>query len=141
MNVLLDTTYLLPAVGIEIDLPEDMLAQLFSSTHSLMINELSLFELFGKASGHIGGSETAKERFYTGMTSILASKIESYPIFTLDTVPVVRDLHERFKDLPDCPIVATAQVYADVLLTEADDIPKLVDFTVLNLKRFAQQYL
>jgi hypothetical protein len=141
MNVLLDSTYLLPAVGIDVNLPEDLLEQLFSSNHSLIINELSLFELFGKASRHMTGSETAKERFYTGMKSILSSQIDIKPVFTLDTIPVVRELHERLKDLPDCPIVATALVYADVLLTEAEDIPKLVDFTVLNLKRFAKEYL
>jgi hypothetical protein len=43
--------------------------------------------------------------------------------------------------LPDCPIVATALVHSDVMLTEAKDIPKLVDFKVLDLKRFAEQYL
>ncbi len=141
MKVLLDTTYLLPAVGIDVDLPEDVLEQLFSSNHSLLINELSLFELFGKASRHMAGNETAKDRFYTGMKSILSSQIEIKPIFTLDTLPIVRELPEQLTDLPDCPIVATALVYSDLLLTEAEDIPKLVDFTVLNLKRFAEQYL
>ena len=141
MNVLLDTTYLLPAVGIDVDLPENLLEQLFSSNFSFIINELSLFELFGKASRLMASNEKAKERFYTGLKSILSSKIEIKPVFTLDTVPVVRGVHERLKDLPDCPIVATAKVYADILLTEAKDIPKLVDFKVLDLKRFAEQYL
>ena len=137
----MDTTYLLPAVGIEVDLLETLLEQLFSSDHSFIINELSLFELFGKASRFMAGKEQAKERFYTGMKSILSSKIDIKPVFTLDTVPVVREVHERLKDLPDCPIVATAKVYSDVMLTEAKDIPKLVDFKVLDLKEFAEQYL
>ena len=141
MKVLLDTTYLLPAVGIEVDLPEDLLEKLFSSNHSFIINELSLFELFGKASRFISGKEKAKERFYIGMKSILSSKIDLKPVFTLDTLPIVREVHERLKDLPDCPIVATAVFYSDVMLTEAKDIPKLVDFEVLDLKRFAEQYL
>jgi hypothetical protein len=141
MRVLLDTTYLLPAVGIEIDLPGELLEQLFSSNHLFIINELSLFELFGKASRHMAGNETAKGRFYTGMKSILSSKIVSKPIFTLDTLPVVCELHERVKELPDCLIAATARVYADILLTEAADIPKLIDFEVLNLNQFAQRYL
>ena len=141
MKVLLDTTYLLPAVGIEVDLSEDSLEKLFSSDHSFIINELSLFELFGKASRHISGDEKAKDRFYTGMKSILSSKIDIKPVFTLDTLPVVREVHERIKDLPDCPIVATAMVYSDVMLTEAKDIPKLVEFEVLDLKGFAEKYL
>jgi hypothetical protein len=141
MRVLLDTTYLLPAVGIGVDLPDDLLERLFASDHSLIINELSLFELFGNARRHMSGRETAKERFYTGMKSILSSQIDIKPLFTLDTLPVVRELQERLSDVPDCPIVATALVYADVLVTEANDIPKLVDFTVLDLRTFAHQYL
>jgi len=141
MKVLLDTTYLLPAIGIEVDLPADMLEQLLSSNHSLIINELSLFELFGKASRHMAGNEAAKGRFYTGMKSILLSKIGIKPIFTRDTLPLVRELQEKLNDLPDCPIVATAMVYAEVLLTEAEDISRLVEFEVLNLTQFARRYL
>ncbi|RZN44167.1 MAG: hypothetical protein EFT35_00380 [Methanophagales archaeon ANME-1-THS] len=141
MKVLLDTTYLLPAVGIEVDLSEEMLEKLFSSDHSFMINELSLFELFGKASRLISDKEEAKDRFYTGMKSILSSRIDIKPVFTLDTLPVVRAVHERLKDLPDGPIVATAMLYADVMLTEAKDIQKVVDFEVLDLKGFAEKYL
>lgn len=59
MKVLLDTTYLLPAIGIEVDVPADMLAM----------------------------------------------------------------------------------VYADVLLTEAEDIPELVEFEVINLTQFDRRYL
>ena len=141
MRVLLDTTYLLPAIGIEVDLPEDLLEKLFSSKHSFIINELSLFELFGKASRFMSGEEKAKERFYTGMKSILSSKIDIKPVFTLDTLPVVLEIKEKVKDLPDCPIVATAMVYSDVMLTEDEDIPKVVDFEVLDLKGFVDRYL
>jgi predicted nucleic acid-binding protein len=140
MKVLLDTTYLLPAVGIEIDVPEELLEQLFSANHLFIVNELSLFALFGKASRHMAGNETAKRRFYTGMKSILSSKIEFKPIFSLDTLPVVCELHEQIKELPDCIIAATARVYADVLLTEAQDIPQLVDFDVLDLNQFVRRY-
>lgn len=141
MRVLLDTTYLLPAIGIEVDLPQDLLEKLFSSGHSFIINELSLFELFGKASRFMSGKEEIKERFYTGMKSILSSKIDIKPIFTLDTLPVLLEIKEKIKDLPDCPITATAMVYSDVMLTEAEDISKAVDFGVLNLKKFADKYL
>ncbi|WAM22565.1 MAG: hypothetical protein OI715_00290 (plasmid) [Candidatus Methanoperedens sp.] len=141
MRVLLDTTYLLPVVGIDINLPEDLLENLFSSTHSFIINELSLFELFGKASRFFSKKEEAKERFYTGMESILSSKIDIKPIFTLDTLSMVLEVNEKIKDLPDCPITATALAYSDIMLTEAADIPKAVDFEILNLETFANKYL
>lgn len=140
MKVLLDTTYLLPAVGIEVNLPEDLLEKLFSSKHSFLINELSLFELFGKASRFFS-KEEAKERFYIGMKSILSSKIDIKPIFTLNTLPAVLEINEKVKDLPDCPITATALAYSDLMLTEAADIPEAVDFEILNLKTFADKYL
>jgi hypothetical protein len=42
MKILIDTIYLLQQW--------ELLEKLFSSSHSFLINELSLFELFGKAS-------------------------------------------------------------------------------------------
>ncbi len=141
MRVFLDTTYLLPVIGIEINLPEDLLERLFSSDHSFVINELSLFELFGKASRFMSCDKKAEERFYIGMKSILSSEIDIKPIFTLDTLPVALEVYEKITDLPDCPITATALLDSDVMLTEAEDIPKAVDFKVLNLKAFADRYL
>jgi len=44
MKVLLDTTYLLPIVGVDIDLSEELFEKLFLSKHSFIINELSLFD-------------------------------------------------------------------------------------------------
>jgi len=48
---------------------------------------------------------------------------------------IVRKVDERIKDLADCLIVATAVVYSDIMLTETKDIPKLIDFKVLDFKR------
>ena len=140
MRVVLDTTYLLPVVGIEVNLPEDLLGKLFSSNHSFIINELSLFELFGKASRFFS-KEAAKDRFNTGMKSILSSKIDIKPVFTLETLSLVLEINEKIKDLPDCPIIATALAYSDIMLTEASDIPKAVDFEILDLKTFVNKYL
>ncbi|PXF61235.1 MAG: hypothetical protein C4B59_04595 [Candidatus Methanogaster sp.] len=141
MRVFLDTTYLLPIVGIEIDLPDDLLERLFSSDHSFVINELSLFELFGKASRFMSRDKNVKKRFYIGMESILSSEIDIKSIFTLDTLSIALEVYEEIKDLPDCPITATALFDSDVMLTEAGDIPKAADFEVLNLKEFADRYL
>ncbi len=145
MRVFLDTTYLLPVVGIDVNLPNDLLeklfSKLFSSDHSFVINQLSLFELFGKASRYFSIDEKAKDRFNTGMKSILSSQIDIEPVFTLDTLSMVLEINEKIKDLPDCPITATALIYSDVMLTETADIPKAVEFEVLNLKTFADKYL
>lgn len=81
------------------------------------------------------------ERFYIGITSILSSEIDINPIFTLDTLPVALKVYETIEDLPDCPITATTLFDSGAMLTEAGDIPKVVDFEVLNLKAFADRYL
>ena len=139
MKVFLDTTYLLPAIGISIDLPEELIEKLFLSNHLLIISQLSLFELFGKASKYF---PNAKKRFYEGMKSILASKIEVKPILSLDNLSKVIEIHEKIKDLADCIIVASAMTYADILLSEAKDIQKVItDFKILDLKKFARKYL
>ncbi len=83
----------------------------------------------------------AEERFYIGMKSILSSEIDIKAIFTLDTLSIALEVYEEIKDLPDYPIAATALFDSDVMLTEAADIPKAVDFEVLNLKEFADRYL
>jgi len=50
-------------------------------------------------------------------------------------------LPQVIERVPDCPITATTLCDSDVMLTEAGDIPKAVDFEVLNLKAFADRYL
>ncbi len=83
LRVLLDTTYFLPVVSI--DVPDDVLERLFSGNFDYTINEVTLFELYGKARREFRSEEDVK-RFYEGMKSILSSSIKRIPIFTLDVV-------------------------------------------------------
>ena len=49
MKLLLDTTYLLPAIGISVkDLNEKAVLNLADKGHELLISEVSLFELSAK---------------------------------------------------------------------------------------------
>jgi len=68
-----DTTYLLPVIGIEINLLQDLFGRLLLSDHFFVINELSIFELFGKVSRFMTRDKKAEKRFYIGMKSILSS--------------------------------------------------------------------
>ncbi|MBU2617507.1 MAG: hypothetical protein KKI07_02375 [Euryarchaeota archaeon] len=148
MRVFLDTTYLLPFVGIEVEeIPQEFLESLFGSDNILVINELSLFELMGKALKVLKGKD-AKERFNVGVKSIMESdRIKRYPIFTLDSFSVAMELHEKgLDDLSDRPITASALCYSDLMLTEADDIPIIVrkvdaKFKVMKWAMFQEEFL
>ena len=49
MKVLLDTTYLLPLIGIHIqDIPHDLLHKLMVEGHEVFVSDISIFELAAK---------------------------------------------------------------------------------------------
>ena len=47
-KIVLDSTYLLPLIGIDIGIPDEELKSLFTSDNEIFINEISIFEIFGK---------------------------------------------------------------------------------------------
>ena len=47
-KIILDSTYLLPLIGIDVGIPDVELKSLFSSDHEISINEISIFEIFRK---------------------------------------------------------------------------------------------
>ena len=54
MKLLLDTTYLLPAIGISVkDLNEKAILNLADKGHELLISEASLFELSAKGAKYV----------------------------------------------------------------------------------------
>jgi predicted nucleic acid-binding protein len=139
LRVLLDTTYFLPVVGVEIDLAEEDIDKLFSGDFKYMINEITLFELYGKARRYFK-SDSDVNRFYEGMKSIIHSDIEIIPVFTLEILQKVLELRDKLREIPDCIISATALIYADVLVTEANDIKRALNMEVLNLQEFLDKY-
>jgi predicted nucleic acid-binding protein len=150
MKVFLDTTYLLPVIGIDVDLPKESLRKLFNAEFELIVNQISLFELLGKASKYFDKDDNIL-RFEFGMRSILSSdKLNIVPVMDVGSLELIRETCKFTRDLPDCVILASALQYADILLTEAEDILKLWkrvskeinrDFEVLALYEFMRKYL
>ncbi len=144
MRIVLDTTYLLPVIGVGVagmD-PEDVRSVL-ASGHTLMLNEVSLFEILGKVCPAVAASEESRKRVEAGLKAIMNSgKLTILSVIDEETLPVALDLICRgMRDIPDVPIVASALVHADSLMTEARDIPALLkrmgsDLQVFDLKGF-----
>jgi len=54
LKLLLDTTYLLPAIGILVkELPENAVIKLLEKGHEIYINEVTIFELAAKGAKHV----------------------------------------------------------------------------------------
>lgn len=147
MNILLDTTYILPFIGVNIsDISTDrQILALLDSKDQIMVNRLSLFEALGKVRKSLldEGSRTRVEK---GFAAILGSdRLQVIPVVDEKTLPVVLDiLTNGTKDIPDAVILASAIVYADMILTEARDIPVLIgeydtEIECLNLNNFLKR--
>ena len=73
------------------------------------------------------------------------NNISALPVVDEKTLPVVLDiLTNGTKDIPDAVILASAIVYADMILTEARDIPVLIgeydtEIECLNLNNFLKR--
>ncbi len=126
MRILLDTTYVLPFVGIEVKgaASQDDVSGLIRSGNGISINQVSIFELLGKARPLILRDEKARQRVTEGLKAILGSgELVIYPVLDERTMPFAMDLMaDGMRDIPDVPIAASALAYADMLLTEGRDI-------------------
>ena len=145
MKVLLDTTYILPLIGVDIKgvAGAEQILDLLDSEDEFCVNELSLFEALGKARTLIKDDSSSK-RVEEGFRAILHSdRLEILPLMDEVTLPLVVDiLAEGTRDLPDAIISASAMMNADTLLTEANDIPLLLKergFRCSNLRHYLSQ--
>jgi predicted nucleic acid-binding protein len=142
MRVMLDTTYILPLIGVDIKgvAGARQILDLLDSEDQFCVNELSLFEALGKARTLIKDDGT-RRRVEEGFEAILHSdRLELLPLMDETTMPLVLDiLAEGTRDLPDAVISASAMMNADILLTEAKDIHVLLrerGFSCTNLRDF-----
>ena len=129
MRVFLDTTYLMPVCGLIIkELQKENLNLLFEQ-RTIIINQVSLLELWGKGKRLLRGDPESWPRFLLGYRSILEShKIQKKAIIDPETLPWVDRLTvEGLRDLLDCFITASAICHSDVLVTEAQDITEIVE--------------
>ncbi|MGB9758815.1 MAG: PIN domain-containing protein [Thermoproteota archaeon] len=128
MKVLLDTTYLLPAIGISIKgIPSEALIKLTKKEYSLCISEISIFELSAKGAKYTHEGKLPPERVSKGIRAIVNDEnITKIPVYDTTVLHLAFKLKSFLNDFIDCLILSSAITHSDILVTEDSDIKSLV---------------
>jgi len=118
---------LLPLIGIDIGIPNEELKSFFTNDIEIVINEISIFEIFGKGLREVIKNKLPYDRLLKGLAALrednniqFISIRQSLAFSNLIGLIYQSGLH----DFPDCLILCTAMNY-DIFITEAKDIPKI----------------
>jgi PIN domain nuclease of toxin-antitoxin system len=127
LKILLDTTYLLPAIGISIKgLDKDLLIKLIQKGNQISICDISIFELSAKGAKHINTGKLPPQRVTRGIKAIIYNKqIEIIPTHESQVLLTAFKLKKTLNDFIDCLILSAAMQYCDILLTEDKQIQDL----------------
>jgi len=127
LRLLLDTTYLLPAIGISVkNLPKDALLKLMQKGHQISISDISIFELSAKGAKHITEGTLSAERVTRGIRAIIYEEtITTIPIHESTLLLTAFKLRSILPDFIDCLILSSAINQCDALITEDNDLQNL----------------
>lgn len=127
MRLLLDTTYLLPAIGVSVKgLPEDAMLKLIGKGHNISINDVTIFELSAKGGKYITTGALTAERVSRGIRSIVHDdRIARVPMHDSSVLLTAFKLRGTLSDFIDCLIVSSAINRNEVLVTEDEHIQNL----------------
>ena len=127
MRLLLDTTYLMPAIGISIkELPKDVPLKFIQKGNRISICDISIFELSAKGAKHISAGILPAERVTRGIRAIVYNEaIETIPMYESTLLLTAFKLRSMLNDFIDCLILSAAINRCDILLTEDKDIQDL----------------
>jgi predicted nucleic acid-binding protein len=134
MMLLLDTSYLLPAIGISVKgLPRDALLRLIKKGYTVSISDISIFELSAKAAKYISQGTIPAERVTKGIRAIVYEEaLEKIPIYETPLLHIAFKLRGVLKDFIDCLILSAALSHCDTLVTE--------DIHIHNIKQ-SKEYI
>jgi predicted nucleic acid-binding protein len=134
MRLLLDTTYVLPAIGVAIKgLPTDLPVRLMEQGHEISISDITLFELAAKGAKYVTGGELEAKRVSRGIKAIIYDeKILKVPNYDSSVLHTAFTLRRTLNDFIDCLILSSAVNKCDILLTEDDRIHDLAERTFLR---------
>ena len=130
----MDTTYVLPAIGVAIkEVSKDAVLKLNSKGHEIAVSEITVFELSAKGAKYVVNSGLLPERVALGIRALLYdNSIQKISTFDSAILLTAFSLRNLMTDFIDCLILATALNHCDVLVTE--------DQTIHGLKK-NEQYL
>ena len=124
MKLLLDTTYLLPAIGISVKgIPRDAVLKLLQANYEIYINDITIFEISAKGAKYIIEERLIAERVSKGIRSIVYDeKIKKTRIHETPTLHIAFKLRRLLSDFIDCIITSSALNTCNTLITEDEDI-------------------
>jgi predicted nucleic acid-binding protein len=127
LRLLLDTTYLLPAIGVSIkELSKDVLIKLIQKGNRIFICDISIFELSAKGAKHVSAGALPAERVTRGIRAIVYNEaIETIPTYDSALLLTAFKLRSMLNDFIDCLILSAAINRCDILLTQDQDIQEL----------------
>ena len=127
MKLLLDTTYLLPAIGVSIKgVPDDSAIQLIERGHRISISGITIFELSAVGAKQIALGNLTAERVSRGIRAVVHDDgIERVPIQDTSVLLTAFKLRRTLSDFIDCLILSSAINRTDALVTEDRHIREL----------------
>ena len=136
MRLLVDTSYLLPAIGISVKgIPSDGMVKLIEEGHEIYASDISIFELSAKGAKHVAAGTLSAERVARGIRAIVHDgTVTMIPIHESTLLLTAFKLRNVLSDLIDCLIIASAIYHSDMLITEDNDILDLkndIEFILL----------
>ncbi|MCD6491486.1 MAG: PIN domain-containing protein [Candidatus Njordarchaeia archaeon] len=127
MKILLDTTYLLPLIGIGIKELDRIFLRKIIREHQVFISNITLFELAAKGSKFVVKNIINAQDVMDGLKTIQNDeRIEIIdPFSSYDTLQIGFLIRKFLSDYIDTIITATAIKSCEILLTEDKKIHKL----------------
>jgi len=124
LRTLLDTTYLLPAIGVSVKgMPNDAIEKLISRGEEILISEISLFELSAKGAKYVLEGALSPDRLTKGIVALSNDdSITKVRVYDSKTLRLAFRFRELLGDFIDCLILSSAALECDTLVTEDDEI-------------------
>ncbi|MFQ6085721.1 MAG: PIN domain-containing protein [Candidatus Bathyarchaeia archaeon] len=127
MRLLIDTNYLLPAIGVSLrGIPPHALLELQGKGHSTAISEISIFELAAKGGKYISEQKLTSDRVTRGIRAIIHDEtLERISFHETTVLTTAFELRGSLVDFIDCLILSSAVCRCDALVTEDEDITRV----------------
>jgi len=124
MKILLDTTYLLPAIGISIrGLRKEAVLNILKRGHEVLVSQITIFELSAKGAKYVVEGKLSADRVCRGIKAVVYDdRIKIIPMHDTSILLTAFKLRRNVSDFIDCIIISSAINSADMLLTEDEDI-------------------
>lgn len=120
MKILLDTTYLMPAIGVRVkDISPDTLSGIRGGGHQTAISEVTLLELSASGAKLVSSGALTAERVCRGVIAARRDEeLEKIQYTDEDVLQTSIGLRSLLSDYLGCLILSSAINRCDVLLTE-----------------------